>query len=459
MPLKRYLILCIFIALSAAAHAQLNFTTGTWSSLLAQAKAENKLIFVDVYTDWCSPCKVMDKTIFTLPEVGNAYNGTFINYKLNAEKGEGVTIRQKYAVGSYPNYMFIDGDGTLIYRAGGAMPANDFIRIATNAIAESRQEQTIVQMEAQYPSQKTDKVFMYNYLTRLVALKLPSADLLDEYIGMLTPAEQAEPDNIKLIVNSGDFLNRQLLLGVAFDALKRNQPVFEDLKSKKLIRNMSIRNVRDIAIEVSLSKAIANRDEKLFNKVWVLKEDASTDPFSNRQMLAMQFYYGTGEHEKYKAAAKNYINNFLLKIPADTLAKWDNDMFQFSKAAIEERNDPSENTPETINSYKHTQTMNLTRMLSRTSETMLNIPLTAADLKMLESWTAKSVAIAAADTASYQDGYPLFRKIHATVLYKAGQKQLAIKQMQALIEDMPQSATPRQQYIEVLETMRANKDI
>ena len=30
-----------------------------------EAKAQNKLIMVDVYTDWCSWCKELDKTTYT----------------------------------------------------------------------------------------------------------------------------------------------------------------------------------------------------------------------------------------------------------------------------------------------------------------------------------------------------------------------------------------------------------
>ena len=43
------------------------------------AKAQNKLIFIDAYTTWCGPCKLMAKTVFTEKEVGDFYNSNFIN--------------------------------------------------------------------------------------------------------------------------------------------------------------------------------------------------------------------------------------------------------------------------------------------------------------------------------------------------------------------------------------------
>ena len=35
------------------------------TSVVDQAIAENKLIFVDIYADWCTPCKMMDEDVFS----------------------------------------------------------------------------------------------------------------------------------------------------------------------------------------------------------------------------------------------------------------------------------------------------------------------------------------------------------------------------------------------------------
>ena len=66
----------------------IQFFKGTWNELLAEAKKQNKLIFVDVYTTWCRPCKVLDKDVFPNEKVGEFYNKNFINYKIDAEKAK-----------------------------------------------------------------------------------------------------------------------------------------------------------------------------------------------------------------------------------------------------------------------------------------------------------------------------------------------------------------------------------
>lgn len=39
----------------------MTFETGNWASILKKAKKEKKLIYLDAYTSWCGPCKMMKK--------------------------------------------------------------------------------------------------------------------------------------------------------------------------------------------------------------------------------------------------------------------------------------------------------------------------------------------------------------------------------------------------------------
>ena len=48
----------------------------------------NKKVLVDVYTDWCGWCKVMDKKTFTNPQLVEYLNDNFILVKFNAEQKE-----------------------------------------------------------------------------------------------------------------------------------------------------------------------------------------------------------------------------------------------------------------------------------------------------------------------------------------------------------------------------------
>ena len=83
------------------------FNSDNWKGLLAKAKKENKLIFLDAYTEWCRPCIMMAKNVFTQDKVADFYNEHFVNVSMDMEKGEGPLIGKKYKISAYPAFLFI----------------------------------------------------------------------------------------------------------------------------------------------------------------------------------------------------------------------------------------------------------------------------------------------------------------------------------------------------------------
>ena len=120
--MKRIVLLfvCVLVA-CLVGHAQgVKFESGTWNEILAKAKAENKTIFVDVYTVWCGPCKHVSETVFPQEKVGEIYNSRFINFKMDAESPAGEEFVKTYPVIGYPTFFFIDGNGKVIHTIVGA---------------------------------------------------------------------------------------------------------------------------------------------------------------------------------------------------------------------------------------------------------------------------------------------------------------------------------------------------
>lgn len=161
----------------------IQFFEGTWEKALAQAKAEDKLVFVDVYTQWCGPCKVMSKEVFSLDEVGSYYNSTFINMKLDAEDEDqnGPTLAEKYQVHAYPTLLFIRPNGDVVNRVEGGMTADAFIAFGKRVNGESdefsalhakieggdRSRETVVKYlkQAKLPGSKAAGLFGKSLLT------------------------------------------------------------------------------------------------------------------------------------------------------------------------------------------------------------------------------------------------------------------------------------------------------
>jgi thioredoxin-related protein len=132
--MKNIIKVCVFIlaftfTLSLKAKAEeIKFETGTFKEVLAKAKSQKKVLMIDFFTDWCKWCVELDKKVYTDKDVADFANAKQINWKVDAEKGEGIDLAKKYAVNGYPSIIFVDGNGDEVDRIVGYIPAKDFLK-------------------------------------------------------------------------------------------------------------------------------------------------------------------------------------------------------------------------------------------------------------------------------------------------------------------------------------------
>ena len=107
----------------------------TLTSVLENAQAEEKIVFVDMYTTWCTPCKVMDEEVYTDPSVVAFLKNNMISYKVDAEKGNGPDLTIIYSVQVYPTLLFLDDKGREIVRSDGALSTTGFLELAELAVS------------------------------------------------------------------------------------------------------------------------------------------------------------------------------------------------------------------------------------------------------------------------------------------------------------------------------------
>ncbi|PTT39764.1 disulfide isomerase [Chryseobacterium sp. HMWF028] len=120
----------IFCAIAISAQESIKFQELAFKDIIAKAKKEKKLVFIDAYASWCGPCKMMEKNVFTQKSVSDYYNTNFINARFDMEKGEGRDIASKFGVRSYPTYLFLNGEGELVSRNTGYMEESMFVAMA-----------------------------------------------------------------------------------------------------------------------------------------------------------------------------------------------------------------------------------------------------------------------------------------------------------------------------------------
>ncbi|TRX71837.1 thioredoxin domain-containing protein [Carboxylicivirga sp. M1479] len=141
----------------------IQFTHGSWSEVKQLAKEQNKAIFIDCYTEWCGPCKMLSKDIFTQDKVGQLFNNNFINYKVDMEKGEGPKLKEQFNVAAFPTLVWVDGDGNELHKSVGAPKAEALINIAQLVI----DGKGMVALQRQYEATPDDYQTMLTYIETL----------------------------------------------------------------------------------------------------------------------------------------------------------------------------------------------------------------------------------------------------------------------------------------------------
>lgn len=131
----------------------------------AKAKAENKLIFLDAYTQWCGPCKMMARTVFPQEAVGNALNPRFVSIKIDMESAYGAPLAKKLQITAYPTFVIFNADAQEIGRFLGGSNAEEFIK----RVEEKSKDNSSSSLQQRWQNGDRDPQFLKDYLATLTA--------------------------------------------------------------------------------------------------------------------------------------------------------------------------------------------------------------------------------------------------------------------------------------------------
>lgn len=161
--MKKIILMLVAVAFCMSAAAQgVNFVEGkTLSEVEAQAKAEGKLVFVDCYTEWCGPCKMMATREFVKKEAGDYFNAKFVNFKIDMEKGEGPEVGKKYDVNVFPTFLILEANGDLRGRCVGFAEISTFIQKVEEVLST---EKGLPWYQKKFKDGERDEAFLKEYM-------------------------------------------------------------------------------------------------------------------------------------------------------------------------------------------------------------------------------------------------------------------------------------------------------
>lgn len=383
--------LSIFSALfiGALAFAQgIKFEDTNFSTILAKAKKENKLIFIDAYASWCGPCKLMVKNVFPQKAVGDYYNSHFVNAKIDMEKGEGIELAKKYNVKAFPTYLFVDGNGEVVHRTLGYVEENDFIQFAKDAGDPNKR---LGALKQKFENGEKDPEFLKNLagLTMYNDAEF-AARVMDRYFSGKTELDREDVQMMLSATQSTDSPLYKTFVAKKAEITKILPAERYDAFDKNIKVNTAIRKVY-------------NTDTKKWNDSYFMTE--------------AQKFLTKEEAEK------------ILKRAKASRALKDKDIAAYEKITIELYKDPSASTSEELNSIAWNFFENVTSKASlekavtwaqesvkksenyANTDTLANLYNKTGDKKNAKLWAEKSIELAKKSGEDYSDTEKLLNSL------------------------------------------------
>lgn len=417
------------------------FIQKDWDLAKQQATKEGKTIFIDMYTTWCKPCKQMDKFVFSTEEVGQRFNNTFINVKIDAESEVGKQLAGEFGVLSYPTYVFASNEGDIIYKVKGAMTPQQLILEATKARSIARNFKPLRILEIDYENGERNHKFLYEYLRQKSNKQGRQPQLLEEYLAAV-PKSELQTEKVLSVISK----NIKSVESKAFDILKnalKNFDSLTDLQRKSILGGLTL------AKKLTFKDVIRTNDENLLDK---LIDAVYATAYSNAGAVAeeKQFRFDfaklTRDFEQFSALAEEQAQ-FLMSKSAEELAYESAGVIENFKREAEERD-----MPESSSQYQYmlkNLADNAEKAVSyRLNELAWGYVLMAelpGDLERAMRWSDKSLAILETPTN-------LDTKAH--LLYRMGKRKEAIKLEKKAIKVGKQLLTDTSAAQETLKRMR-----
>ncbi len=125
------LLLAVPMLSAESGHATLNWNP--WSpELFAKAKAEKKLVLLDLEAVWCHWCHVMEEKTYSNPDVAKILTEKFILIRVDQDSRP--DLSQRYSDWGWPATILFDGDGRELAKRAGFQPPEKLLALAKKLV-------------------------------------------------------------------------------------------------------------------------------------------------------------------------------------------------------------------------------------------------------------------------------------------------------------------------------------
>ncbi|MEN8155480.1 MAG: thioredoxin family protein [Bacteroidota bacterium] len=412
----------------------------TFEEALERAEEENKLIYIDFYTDWCGPCKSMTHHVFPDAEVGALYNKHFINLKINPEK-QGRPTAGKYGVGAYPTSLFVDHNGDIVYRMVGGLSIEGMLEMGKTSLESVQSNYSLPKLQALFPEKQDDEEFLKMYFTKMIANGESPVVGIEAWLKVQTSIRESDVDMMEFLLDHSKYL---IVDGKAEEIFDANYDEYWDIATRheelalKQMRGLMIQNTKKLAYQkedpLLMHSFIANWKE--------LPEATRNGNLNDFELDALWFEKNT---EDYKILATRYLDSIITAKTLDQIRSEDQEAYEAFVAKMGNRQSLIGNyIKENLRQGKEARLQMFA--IVKTGRKYLDLAEQRSDYRKLNEWIEYGLNLVpvAYDMENFQ----------ASVLYKQGKVKKAIKAKESALSKMPEDHKKRGTVKRELERMR-----
>jgi len=412
---------------------------------LEQAKAQDKLVFIDFHTEWCGPCKRLAAGPFKEQANGDFFNQHFISLKLDAEK-EGRKAASRYQVRSYPTLLFVNGDGEIVHR-GASRNGDDLIGFGKEALNAVNAKYSWEKLQELFPDKQDDEAFLKIYYQKMVEFGADASEGIDAWLKVQTEFDESSEEMMQFLlknqVNMYCGTKAEEIFNANYDHYLALASGTQKIIVERFRQGMFSHTVRKAkrSGSASLMQVLIDRYQK-----YGIKPRSD----ENLQTFQMDYYRFSKDYDAFKRLAETYVDSLMTLESVKEIHEEDaKDYDRFAKGRVAGKD---AHTDRMIQKYKEGIRANArVDAIVEVGQKYMAAMEGKKETKTLSKWIDYCYELI--------PGQYWVDNMKADLLYKEGKAEEAIALKAVAIEKMPSTVKKKvnfQHELEVMEQQQQN---